>query len=63
LCAQEKEEAEKVNNRLREQLANYKVPDVMDYVQEKSLVQEIRKKVNSMERKLQVTEVSIRDGS
>ena len=35
-CFQEKEEAEEANKKYHQQLQDYKVPDVMEYVQEKA---------------------------
>ena len=55
---QERAKAEKINRKLRRQLADYRVPDVMEYVQEKADLYEIQKKVKSWERKVEIAEVS-----
>lgn len=54
---QERAKADKINRKLRQQLADYRVPDVMDYVQEKADLYEIQKKVKSWERKVEIAEV------
>jgi hypothetical protein len=43
---------------LRRQLTDYRVPDVMEYVQEKATLYEIQKKVKSWERKVEIADVS-----
>ncbi|KAH9505387.1 hypothetical protein Btru_058610, partial [Bulinus truncatus] len=52
----ERAKAELMNKRLRKQLSNYKVPSVMDYVQEKSNIYELQKKLKSWERKVDIAE-------
>ena len=54
---QERAKAEQINKRLRKQLANFKVPDVMEYVAEKASLYDIQKKVKSWERKVDIAEV------
>jgi len=39
-------------------MSDYRVPDVIDYVQEKADLYEIRKKVKSWERKVDIAEAS-----
>lgn len=53
----ERRKAEKINKKLKQQLDDYKVPEVMDYVTEKADVYELQKKVKSWERKLEIAEV------
>ena len=56
---QERAKAEKINRKLRQQLADYRVPDVMEYVGEKADLYELQKKVKSWERKVEIAEVRI----
>ncbi|XP_074644983.1 cilia- and flagella-associated protein 263-like [Tubulanus polymorphus] len=51
---EERTKAEKINRKLRQQLADYRVPEVMEYVQEKADLYEIQKKVKSWERKVEI---------
>ena len=46
---------------MRDQLANYKVPQVQDYVQLKAALRELRKTVRSWERKVDIVQVSAYD--
>ena len=55
---QERSKAEKRNRKLRQQLADYRVPEVMEYVSEKADLYEIQKKVKSWERKVEIADVS-----
>ena len=55
---QERQVAEKTNRQLKQQLANYKVPEVMEYVEEKASLYELQKKVKSWERKVDIANVS-----
>ena len=57
VLSQERAKAEKINRKLRQQLADFRVPDVMDYVQEKADLYDIQKKVRSWERKVEIAEV------
>ena len=50
--------AERVNRQLKQQLNNYKVPDVMEYVEEKASLYELQKKVKCWERKVDIASVS-----
>ena len=54
---QERCKAENINRKLRQQLTDYRVPDVMDYVAEKADLYELQKKVRSWERKVEIAEV------
>ena len=49
--------AEKINRKLRQSLADYRVPDVMEYVTEKAELYELQKKVRSWERKVEIADV------
>jgi len=42
---------------LKQQLANYRVPDVMEYVEEKANLYELQKKVKCWERKVDIAGV------
>ena len=53
----ERSKAEKINRKLRQQLTDYKVPEVMEYVEEKADLYELQKKVRSWERKVEIAEV------
>jgi len=55
---QERRSAERINRQLKQQLANYKVPDVMEYVEEKANLYELQKKVKCWERKVDIASVS-----
>jgi len=55
---QERSVAERINRHLKQQLANYKVPDVMEYVEEKASLYELQKKVKCWERKVDIASVS-----
>ncbi|KAI8810775.1 hypothetical protein BJ742DRAFT_675548 [Cladochytrium replicatum] len=55
IVAVEKAEAEKLNHHLREQMENFRVPVVMDYVHVKKAHQhELARKVKSWERKVEI---------
>ena len=45
------------NRRLREQLENYKVPEVNDYVQTESHLYNLQKELKVWERKVEIAEV------
>lgn len=57
LIFQDRAKAEKINRKLRGQLTDYRVPDVMEYVTEKADLYELQKKVKSWERKVEIAEV------
>lgn len=57
---QERAKAEGINKKLRKQLTDYRVPDVMDYVTEKADLYEIQKKVKSWERKVEIAEMALK---
>lgn len=57
---QEKESAEQVNKKCRQQLQDFKVPDVMEYVQEKSDLLDLRKSVRSWERKCDIASMALK---
>lgn len=52
--------AEKINRKLRQQLADFRVPEVMEYVGEKADLYELQKKVKSWERKVEIAEMALR---
>nr|KAG5703440.1 hypothetical protein BaRGS_022489 [Batillaria attramentaria] len=56
----ERAKAEKINRKLRQQLADYRVPDVMHYVQEKADLYELQKKVKSWERKVEIADMALK---
>lgn len=55
----ERAKAERINRKLRQQLTDFKVPDVMEYVTEKADLYEIQRKVKNWERKVEIAEVNI----
>lgn len=57
-CIQERVQAEALNKKLKAQLANFRVPDVMKYVEAKATNDRLRQTVKSLERKARVAEVS-----
>ena len=59
---QERFKAEKINRKLRQQLADFRVPEVMEYVSEKADLYELQKKVKSWERKVEIADVSLLRG-
>jgi len=59
---QEKSVAEKINRKLRQQMEEYRVPDVMDYVREKATLQDLHKQNKIWERKVDIAEVWISGG-
>jgi len=56
----ERAKAEMINKKLRRQLATFRVPDVMEYVMEKSDLYDIQKKVKSWERKVDIAEMALK---
>eukprot|EP00916_Digyalum_oweni_P020760 GHVL01034586.1.p1 GENE.GHVL01034586.1~~GHVL01034586.1.p1 ORF type:complete len:344 (+),score=37.71 GHVL01034586.1:3-1034(+) len=56
----ERGKAENINRKLRRQLADYRVPDVMEYVEEKAGLYEIQKKVKSWERKVEIADMALK---
>ena len=54
---QEKAKAEEMNTEARRKLEDFKVPDVMEYVKERSSLYELSKKVKAWERKVEIAEV------
>ena len=55
---QERIKAEEANRRLRQQLEDYRVPEVVEYVKEKAELYELSKTVKSWERKVEIADVS-----
>ncbi|XP_033126093.1 coiled-coil domain-containing protein 113-like [Anneissia japonica] len=56
----ERAKAEEVNRRLRQQLEDFRVPEVVEYVQEKADLYEMNKTVRSWERKVEIAEMALR---
>lgn len=54
---QERYKAEILNKRLRRQLAEYKVPPVLNYVHEKIAVHELENTIKIWERKVEIAQV------
>lgn len=55
--SQERDTAELLNKKLRRQLAEYKVPPVLDYVHERIAVHELENTIKIWERKVEIAEV------
>ncbi|XP_028595240.2 cilia- and flagella-associated protein 263 isoform X1 [Podarcis muralis] len=60
LVEEERFKAEVLNKRLRKQLAEYKVPPVLDYVHEKMAVHELENIIKIWERKVEIAEMALR---
>ncbi|XP_069824739.1 cilia- and flagella-associated protein 263 isoform X2 [Dendropsophus ebraccatus] len=56
----ERAKAESLNKKLRKQLSDYRVPDVLEYVQEKMDQEELEKNVRAWERKVEIAELSLK---
>ncbi|XP_077145118.1 cilia- and flagella-associated protein 263 isoform X2 [Ranitomeya variabilis] len=56
---QERAKAEILNKKLKKQLSDYSVPDVLQYVQEKMAQEELEKSVRAWERKVEIAELSL----
>ncbi|KAM4614543.1 cilia- and flagella-associated protein 263 isoform 2-T2 [Discoglossus pictus] len=54
----ERQKAESLNKRLRKQLSDYRVPEVMEYVQEKMELEELERNMRTWERKVELAELS-----
>ncbi|XP_063801912.1 coiled-coil domain-containing protein 113 isoform X1 [Pseudophryne corroboree] len=57
---QERAKAESLNKKLRTQLGDYRVPEVLRYVQEKMEQEELEKNIRAWERKVEIAELSLR---
>lgn len=57
-CTQEQAHAEALNKKLKAQLANYRVPDVMKYVEAKAENDQLRQTIKALERKARIAVVS-----
>ncbi|XP_055154450.1 cilia- and flagella-associated protein 263 isoform X4 [Symphalangus syndactylus] len=57
---EDRAKAEAVNKRLRKQLAEFRVPQVMTYVQEKILNGDLEKSIRMWERKVEIAEMSLK---
>ncbi|CAI5781984.1 DUF4201 domain-containing protein [Podarcis lilfordi] len=60
LVEEERFKAEVLNKKLRKQLAEYKVPPVLDYVHEKMAVHELENIIKIWERKVEIAEMALR---
>eukprot|EP00079_Xenopus_tropicalis_P035083 XP_017948854.1 PREDICTED: coiled-coil domain-containing protein 113 [Xenopus tropicalis] len=58
LVEQDREKAERVNKKLRKQLHDYRVPDVLEYIQEKTDQEDLEKSIRIWERKVEIAEFS-----
>lgn len=56
----EKAEAEEANRKYHQQLQDYRVPDVMEYVQEKADLYDLHKAVQSWERKVEIATMALK---
>ncbi|KAH0619436.1 hypothetical protein JD844_000050 [Phrynosoma platyrhinos] len=59
LAEEERDVAEILNKKLRKQLAEYKVPPVLDYVHEKMALQELGGTIKIWERKVEIAEMTL----
>uniref|UniRef100_A0ABM5EU21 Cilia- and flagella-associated protein 263 n=2 Tax=Pogona vitticeps TaxID=103695 RepID=A0ABM5EU21_9SAUR len=59
LVGEERDTAEVLNKKLRKQLAEYRVPPILDYVREKMQVQELRNTIRIWERKVEIAEMAL----
>ncbi|XP_072013928.1 cilia- and flagella-associated protein 263-like [Amphiura filiformis] len=57
---QERIKAEEANRRLRQQLDDYRVPEVVEYVKEKAELYELSKTVKSWERKVEIADMALK---
>ncbi|KAM8946021.1 cilia- and flagella-associated protein 263 [Pelodytes ibericus] len=60
LVEQEREKAESLNKKLRRQLGDYQVPEVLHYVEEKTKLHQLHKSIRVWERKAEIAELSLR---
>eukprot|EP00002_Diphylleia_rotans_P017573 TRINITY_DN3409_c0_g1_i9.p1 TRINITY_DN3409_c0_g1~~TRINITY_DN3409_c0_g1_i9.p1 ORF type:complete len:298 (-),score=90.36 TRINITY_DN3409_c0_g1_i9:432-1325(-) len=58
--SEEREQAARVNTRLRTQQEEYKVPMVLDYVQQKAQMYELEKKMKDWVRKVDIAEMELK---
>jgi len=59
MVEEDRAKAEQINKKYRQQLSDYKVPEVMEYVTEKAGLYELNKKVKSWERKVDIAEMAL----
>lgn len=55
---QERSQAKALNKKLKAQLANFRVPDVMKYVEDKATNDRLRHNIKALERKGRIVKVS-----
>ncbi|KAL9986980.1 hypothetical protein ACROYT_G001210 [Oculina patagonica] len=60
MVEKERTKAETLNSRLKQQLADYKVPDVLDYVTERADLYELNKTVRMWERKVEIAHMALK---
>ncbi|XP_053551261.1 coiled-coil domain-containing protein 113 isoform X2 [Bombina bombina] len=60
LVEKERDKAESQNKKLRKQLSDYRVPEVLQYVQEKMEQEELEKSTRTWERKVEIAELSFK---
>lgn len=60
-CTQERAQAEDLNKKLKEQSANFRVPDVMEYVEAKATNDQLSQTIKSLERKVRIAKVRLKD--
>lgn len=60
MVEKERAKAEALNSRLKQQLADYKVPDVLDYVTERADLYELNKTVRMWERKVEIAQMALK---
>lgn len=59
LVEKERSKAESLNQKMRQELADYKVPDVLDYVNERANLYELNKTLKMWERKVEIAEMAL----
>ncbi|CAG5115184.1 unnamed protein product [Candidula unifasciata] len=55
----ERAQAEKVNKKLRKNLTDFRIPDVMEYVHGKADIYDLQKKIKNWERKVDIAELAL----
>ncbi|KAJ7375686.1 hypothetical protein OS493_039595 [Desmophyllum pertusum] len=60
MVEKERTKADTLNSRLKQQLTDYKVPDVLDYVTERADLYELNKTVRMWERKVEIAHMALK---
>ncbi|KAG8437278.1 hypothetical protein GDO86_008109 [Hymenochirus boettgeri] len=60
VAEQDREKAERLNKKLREQLSDYRVPDVLQYIKKNIEEEELEKSIRTWERKVDIAELSLK---